>query len=149
MKELKESTASGMSWSIGAEMSLSSPLIPPIGSIAFSYGQSQQSTYMMNNIYRDDSLVYHTYARLSTVKLSLFEPKLELSDNFRYVIENLPVTGTYTSAIEQYIQHYIFDYFGFTYTTEILLGRRMFDIHWTSIRSTFIFRWYCPDVDSD
>ncbi|CAF1177634.1 unnamed protein product, partial [Rotaria sordida] len=50
------------------------------------------------------------------------EPKLELSDNFRYVIQNLPATGTYTSAVKKYIQDYIINYFGFTYITELLLG---------------------------
>ncbi|CAF0844883.1 unnamed protein product [Adineta steineri] len=111
-----------MSWSIGGGITFTNPLIPPIISLTASYGQSRQSTYMMNHIYRDESIVYHTYARVSTVKLSLFAPKLELSDNFRYVIENLPVTGTYTPVIEKYIQDYIFNYFGFTYITELLLG---------------------------
>ncbi|UJR12389.1 hypothetical protein I4U23_016566 [Adineta vaga] len=122
VQEMKESTANGMSWGVSVGITLSNPSIPPIASLSASYGQSRQSTYMMNNIYRDDSIVYHTYARVSTVKLSLFEPKLELSDNFRYVIENLPVTSTYTPAIEKYIQDYIFNYFGFTYITELLLG---------------------------
>ena len=122
-----------MSWSIGGEITLSNPSIPPVASISARYGQSRQSTYMMNNIYRDQSIIYHTYARVSTVKLSLFAPKIDLSDNFRYVIENLPASDTYTPAIEKYIQDYIFNYFGFTYITELLLGRANFDIKYFTI----------------
>lgn len=51
----------------------------------------------------------------------MFEPELELSDNFRYVIENMP-TGPYNNIIDKYIQNYILEYFGYTYITEILLG---------------------------
>ena len=121
IKELKESTASGVSFGFGFELPLPSPTVS-MASVAFSYGQSEQSTHMLNHIYQDKSVVYHTYARTSTVKLSLFPPKLNLSDNFLYVIDNLPVTGHYTTVVEKYIQDYVINYFGFTFTSELLLG---------------------------
>lgn len=126
LKELQESTGSGVSWNIGADITFVNPKVPSISSLSFSYGQSQQTTYMMNNIYRDESVVYHSSARVSTVKLSLFAPKLELSDNFRYVIDNLPANGMYTPAVEKYVQDYIINYFGITYITELLLGMKTF-----------------------
>lgn len=46
---------------------------------------------------------------------------MELSDEFQYVINNLPCCE-YNAAIEQYIYQYIFNYFDFTYLSEILLG---------------------------
>ncbi|CAF1269592.1 unnamed protein product [Adineta steineri] len=99
VNELKESTASGMSWGFGVDVPLTpNPILNLVMKASFKYGQSEQTTKMMNHIYRDASIVYHTYARVSTVKLSLFAPKLELSDNFRYVIDNLP-TSTYTPGV--------------------------------------------------
>ncbi|UJR17251.1 hypothetical protein I4U23_004146 [Adineta vaga] len=122
VNELRESTASGMSWGFGIDVPLTTnPILSLVLKASFKYGQSEQTTKMMNHIYRDASIVYHTYARVSTVKLSLFAPKLDLSDNFRYVIHNLP-TGSYTPAVAKYIADYVFNYFGFTYTTEMLLG---------------------------
>jgi hypothetical protein len=38
----------------------------------------------------------------------LFEPQLELSDSFRYVINNMPV-GTYNDIIDKYIRTWILD----------------------------------------
>ncbi|UJR18134.1 hypothetical protein I4U23_005034 [Adineta vaga] len=110
---------------MSAGIILSNTSLPSVASISANYGQSRQSTFVMNNIYSNESIIYHTYARMSTVKLSLFAPKLELSDNFRYVIENLSVTGTYTLVVEKYIQDYIFNYFGFTYITELLLDEKL------------------------
>ena len=52
----------------------------------------------------------------------MFEPKMELTDNFRYVIENMPCCETNDPDIEQYVQEYVFDYFGLTFISSILLG---------------------------
>jgi hypothetical protein len=47
---------------------------------------------------------------------------MELSDNFKYVIENLPCCEEDDLDIEQYVKEFIFGYYGFTYVTSILLG---------------------------
>ncbi len=56
------------------------------------------------------------------MKLSSFELKMELSDNFKYVIENMPCCEINDLDIEEYVKDYIFDYFGITYVTSIMLG---------------------------
>ena len=47
---------------------------------------------------------------------------MQLSDNFRYVIENMPCCVHNDTDTEEYIHEFIFEYFGFTYMTSILLG---------------------------
>jgi hypothetical protein len=61
-------------------------------------------------------------AQMSYAKLSMFEPKMELSDQFRYVIDNMFCCEEDDSDTEEYIKDFIFDYFGITYVTSILLG---------------------------
>lgn len=52
----------------------------------------------------------------------MFERKMELSDNFKYVIENLDCCEENDPDIEQYIKEFIFEYYGFTFVSSILLG---------------------------
>ncbi|CAF1174571.1 unnamed protein product [Didymodactylos carnosus] len=58
------------------------------------------------------------------MKLSLFEPFMNLSNQFRYVIEQMPCCAdTYDQdELENYINDYVFNYFGFSYITTIILG---------------------------
>jgi hypothetical protein len=63
-----------------------------------------------------------TKAEITYAELSMFEPKMQLSDNFRYVIENMPCCEVDDADIEEYIKDFIFDNFGFTYITRVLLG---------------------------
>jgi hypothetical protein len=52
----------------------------------------------------------------------MFEPLMQLSDNFRYVIENMPCCEEDDSDIVEYVKDFIFNYFGFTYVSTVLLG---------------------------
>lgn len=52
----------------------------------------------------------------------MFEPQMELSDNFRYVIDHMFCCEEDDADIEQYVTEFIFDYFGRAYVTTILLG---------------------------
>jgi hypothetical protein len=52
----------------------------------------------------------------------MFEPQMELSDDFRYIIENMPCCELDDVDIEEYIHDFIIGYFGLTYITSILLG---------------------------
>jgi hypothetical protein len=52
----------------------------------------------------------------------MFESKMELSDNFKYIIENMPCCEEDNPDITEYIRDFIFEYFGFTFVTIILLN---------------------------
>ena len=134
VEDLFESQSSGWSVEAGLKIKLFSA----------SYERSEQTTNMINNIYKNKQEYYHTYVKVSHFKLSMFQPKLELSDSFRYVIENMP-TGTYNDVIDKYIQTWILEYFGYTYTTDILLGKFFFsqEIFYLYYIYSFSKRRYC------
>ena len=52
----------------------------------------------------------------------MFEPMMQLSDSFRFVIDNMPCCEVDDADIEEYIYNFIFEYFGFTYIANLLLG---------------------------
>jgi hypothetical protein len=54
----------------------------------------------------------------------LFEPTAQLTDAFKYVLTNIPCCNVSDQNIKNYVYKYIFDYFGFTYVTELVLGSR-------------------------
>ena len=47
---------------------------------------------------------------------------MELSDNFRYVVENLICCDENDPDVHDYIKEFIFEYFGLGYVTSVLLG---------------------------
>ena len=52
----------------------------------------------------------------------MFESKMELSDIFRYVIENMFFCNENDFHTEEYVKEFIFDSFGLAYISSILLG---------------------------
>ena len=52
----------------------------------------------------------------------MFEPMMQLSDSFRYVVESMPCCDSNDTDIAEYIESFIFEYFGFAYVSRILLG---------------------------
>ena len=86
-----------------------------------SYGSSDQTTYMSDLILEKNLSLFYTAAEIGFVKLTMFEPKMELSDNFRFVIDNMPCCDL-DSDVNDYITSYIFDYFGFAFISELILG---------------------------
>jgi hypothetical protein len=86
-----------------------------------SYGYSKQTTYMANTITEKKQSLFHTTADIAFAKITMFEPMMQLSDNFRFVIDNMPCC-VYDNDTKDYIISYIFDYFGFAYISELLLG---------------------------
>ena len=54
---------------------------------SFSYKNSQQASYMIDKMVQENVTTMFTTAQIAYVKLSMFEPSMELSDNFRYVID--------------------------------------------------------------
>ncbi|CAF4729344.1 unnamed protein product, partial [Rotaria sp. Silwood2] len=111
LDELKESTKKGIEFS----GSLS------IFENSFSYSHSTQTRSMIDTIVQMNSTVYFTRATISQTRLSAFEPLLELSDQFRYVIDNMPCCKE-SSELDQYIQEFIIDYFGLVYVKDLILG---------------------------
>lgn len=113
----------GFSWGFGAEFTLpgKTPL-SRFASVGFNYQQSQQTRFMIDNLYSRSYTAFFTYIKASYVSLSLYEPLLELSVPFRHAIENMPIENT--SFTEQYVNDYILNYFGTTFVKEIMLGER-------------------------
>ncbi|CAF1284546.1 unnamed protein product [Adineta ricciae] len=86
-----------------------------------SYKYSKETRFIVDQIYQENSEVLYTTLKISHAKLSMFEPRMNLSDDFRYVIENLPCCD-YNEIVEKYIYDYIFGYFGYSYVTTLVLG---------------------------
>ena len=111
LQQLKESIMNKVGISVGGV----------IEGVLFSYRTSIETRYMVDNIIQKERTTMQTAADVSHVKLSMFEPQMVLSDDFKFVIDNLPCCS-YNTAVQQYIYEYVFNYFGFTYLSEILLG---------------------------
>ena len=90
-------------------------------SASFSYAHSQQTRSMVDTLVKESSTVLFTTLKISWVRLSLFEPKLQLSEDFRFVIENMPCC-LFDAPVEEYVRMYIIGYFGYTYVNDLLLG---------------------------
>jgi hypothetical protein len=89
LNKLFESTVNSIEFSAAAKYMGSS----------FSYTHSTQTRSMIDTIVQQNSTVLFTNAKISFVKLSSFAPRMDLSDNFRYVIKNLPCCS-YSQSIE-------------------------------------------------
>ncbi|CAF3044611.1 unnamed protein product [Rotaria sp. Silwood2] len=90
--------------------------------VGFSYTRSKETRHMLDNIINKHRTSILTAVEISYAKLSMFEPKMELSDNFRYVIDNIFCCEEDDPMTEEYVKDFIFDYFGVAYVTSILLG---------------------------
>ncbi|CAF0899456.1 unnamed protein product, partial [Didymodactylos carnosus] len=111
LSELSKSTSDGISFGVDFQY----------GAFSAGYGHSKETTFMIDNIIKKDTTAMHTIAKVTYAKLSMFEPFMELSDTFRYVIDEMPCCD-YDDAIEKYLHEFVIDYFGFTFITEIVLG---------------------------
>lgn len=89
--------------------------------VSFSYKYSSQTRSIIDTMVAKNSTILFTNAKISTIRLSLFQPRMPLSDNFRYVIDNMPCCS-YSVDVQTYIFENIFNYFGFTYVKDLLLG---------------------------
>ncbi|CAF1031723.1 unnamed protein product [Adineta steineri] len=87
-----------------------------------NFGSSDETSWMLDNIYKYNYTMYYTYVRMSFVKLMLFAPRLDLTEEFQAVIAAMPCCHIGCETTESYIQKSIFDQFGYTYLNEILLG---------------------------
>ncbi|CAF1130715.1 unnamed protein product [Rotaria sordida] len=111
LDQLHESISNKIEVSVGASY----------GAFSFSYTNSKEIRYMVDNIVKNEMSLFYTSSHVSAVKLSMFEPFMELSDMFRFVIENLPCCDDDWQT-EKYVRDYIFNYFGYTFVSTLLLG---------------------------
>lgn len=111
LEQLRESTKRGIEVAAG---------IGVLGN-SLSYLHSSETRSMVDTIIQTNSTVYFTQATISLARLSAFAPMLDLSDQFRYVIDNMPCCNESDEIIE-YIQELVIDYFGLTYVKDLLLG---------------------------
>lgn len=88
---------------------------------ALSYRYSNEIRSMIDTIVEKNSTVYFTRATVTWARLSAFVPALELSDAFKFAIENMPCCND-SIELEQYIREFIIGYFGLTYIKDLLLG---------------------------
>ena len=88
---------------------------------SFSYSRSQETRSMIDTIVQLNSTVFFTRATITWMRLSAFIPLLEISDEFRYVIDNMPCCNG-SSELDRYIRELIIDYFGLMYVKDLLLG---------------------------
>lgn len=91
-----------------------------------SFGSSEETSWMLDNIYKYNYTMYYTSVRLSFVKLTLFAPRLNLTEAFRSVIAGMPCCHVGCETTESYIRKNIFHQFGYTYLNDILLGKFVF-----------------------
>ncbi|CAF2982224.1 unnamed protein product [Rotaria sp. Silwood2] len=114
LKQLYESISSKVEVSVGLSYK----------ELLFSYTNSKETSYMVDNIVQNDMALLSTSAQVSVVKLSMCEPLMKLSDTFRFVIENLPCCDDTDDdwETEKYVRDYILDYYGYTFVSTLLLG---------------------------
>lgn len=110
--ELKESISQGVESRSGFSFGL----------FSFNYGKSEQTTKMINDIYIRNYTLYYTYVRESFIRLTSYAPMMELSDNFRSVIEQIQVNSDLDQRNE-FIRRRLFEDFGYAYISELQLGK--------------------------
>lgn len=109
--QLKESISKGSDSGVGLSL----------GPISFKYGESEQTTKMINDIYIWNYTLFYTYVKQSYVRLASYSPLMELSEAFRMTIKEMPYrTDNFT---ETFIKRRLFEDFGFAYLSEVHLGK--------------------------
>jgi len=112
LQQLSESTSKG--WGLGVD---------GIKYKMFSagYDYSSETHFMVDQLLKHNRTALHTKAVITYGKLSMFEPRVELSDNFRYIIDELDDVDLSEEDLDEFIDIFT-DYFGITFVSEVLLG---------------------------
>ncbi|CAF4126325.1 unnamed protein product [Rotaria magnacalcarata] len=112
LEQLQKSTMRGIEVSAGAKYQMAS----------FSYTHSTQTNYMIDQLVKSNTEVIYTTAKVSVIRLSMFEPMINLTSQFRYVIDNLPCCNYTEDETRKYIFDLVFNYFGYAFVTDLMLG---------------------------
>jgi hypothetical protein len=89
--------------------------------VSFSYGYSREVQSIVDMIMKDNATILVTSFNITSIRLSINEPKVELSDDFRFVIKNMPCCD-FNETVEKYIREFVIGYFGYTYIKDVHLG---------------------------
>lgn len=111
LKQVWESTSKGISFG------------PDIKYMPFTaaYKYSRETRFMIDRTIKQAVTSVITRATIIYAKLSMLESLMELSNTFRYVIQEMPCCE-YNDAIRSYVKEFIIEYFGLTYINELTLG---------------------------
>ena len=112
LEQLRKSTMNSIQVSAGAKYKMAS----------FSYSHSTQTSYMIDQLVKSNTVVVYTTAKVSIMRLSMFEPMMELTPQFRYVIDNLPCCNYTEAQVRKYTFDFLFHYFGYAFVTDLMLG---------------------------
>jgi hypothetical protein len=88
---------------------------------SFSYSYSREIHSLIDMLIKDNSTILFTTVNITTMHLSIFESKSDLSDDFRFVIEHIPCCD-FNETVEKYIREFVIGYFGYTYIKNVHLG---------------------------
>jgi hypothetical protein len=113
-----------MATSSGIEMSSGFQGTGVLSALSFSYGYSEQTTHMVDTIMKESQSAFFTTAKVTFAKLSLLEPTVKLSNEFQYVIDNIPCCNGSDLDVIDYVFNFIFDYYGYAYVVELMLVGR-------------------------
>ncbi|CAF0928724.1 unnamed protein product [Didymodactylos carnosus] len=94
-------------------------------SLFFPYTNSSQTKFIIDNLIKYDSEILHTAIKVTLFKLSISNTSsalMNVSDQFQYVIQNLPCCSYSEQQVETYINDYIFNTFGSAYASSIVVG---------------------------
>lgn len=111
LNQLSESISNGISFGADVKYKMFSA----------GYSYSKETRFMIDQLIKQDTTSMHTTGKVTYGKLSMFEQFMELSDTFRYVIQEMPCCKD-DDELQQYIQEFIISHFGFTFVTELTLG---------------------------
>ncbi|CAF4966595.1 unnamed protein product, partial [Rotaria sp. Silwood1] len=89
--------------------------------VSFSYAYSREIRSIIDMIMKDNATILVTSFNITSIRLSINESKFEISNEFRFVIENMPCCD-FNETVEKYIHEFIIGYFGYTYIKEVQLG---------------------------
>jgi hypothetical protein len=112
LEQLQKSTMSGIEVSAGGKFLMAS----------FSYKHSTQTSYMIDQLVKSNTEVIYTTAKVSVIRLSMFEPMMNLTSQFRYIMDNLPCCNYTEAETRKYIFDFLFNYYGYAFVTDLMLG---------------------------
>ena len=112
LQRLKEITTHGIEAGIESKLKI----------FSFSYKYSKETRHMIDTLVQEQSDIFYTFVKISSMKLSMFEPMMELSKQFRHTIENMPCCNHSDDTNQDYIFDHLFSNFGYTYVKTLLLG---------------------------
>ena len=115
LHDLKQSTMRAVDFSTGSTFNRK------YVDTSFSYAHSREIHSVVDMIMKNNVTLILTAVNVTSMYLAIAKTKLELSDEFRFVIKNLPCCDL-NETEEEYIREFFIGYFGYTYIKDVQLG---------------------------